>query len=224
MPIGDISERKSIWLSFIQFAVGSVNEESLTDYLKPIIQRAANQLDKESVWLYFGNCLQKSSFFDTGWNLILSQFKGSTKIWENYFSSLAENGRIEDARSNFKRAFDSISNKSLQDGPNFTKSFAVLEFKNGHVERGRSLFDKLLNDYPRRFDFWNVYIDEEIKFGDENHVRALFKRILNIKLKDNQTKLIFRKWIEYEISSGHEEKKEEILKLARQYVAQHKEQ
>jgi len=43
--------------------------------------------------------------------------------------------------------------------------YARLLFVNKQVEQARNTFEALLNNYPKRTDLWNVYIDLEIKNG-----------------------------------------------------------
>lgn len=49
--------------------------------------------------------------------------------------------------------------------------FAQLEFKHGDPERGKTLFESILGNFPKRMDLWSVYIDLMIKLGDHNSVR-----------------------------------------------------
>jgi hypothetical protein len=37
---------------------------------------------------------------------------------------------------------------------------ALAEFRQGNAERGRSLFEGVLRNYPRRLDLWSVYLDQ----------------------------------------------------------------
>lgn len=37
---------------------------------------------------------------------------------------------------------------------------ALQEFRTGTPERGRSIFEQLLRDYPKRLDLWSVYLDQ----------------------------------------------------------------
>lgn len=43
--------------------------------------------------------------------------------------------------------------------------FAILEYRNGFAERGRTIFEGLLSSEPKRTDLWSVYIDQEIAAG-----------------------------------------------------------
>jgi rRNA biogenesis protein RRP5 len=49
--------------------------------------------------------------------------------------------------------------------------FAQMEFKHGEVERGRTLFEGIMSNFPKRLDLWSVYIDMEIRVGDLEVVR-----------------------------------------------------
>ena len=49
--------------------------------------------------------------------------------------------------------------------------FSQYEFQYGGVERGKTMFESVLRNYPKRVDVWSVYIDLLIKQEDFNHVR-----------------------------------------------------
>jgi hypothetical protein len=49
---------------------------------------------------------------------------------------------------------------------------ALLEVREGAVERGRTMFESILRNYPRRTDIWSTYIDQEIKQGDPDRTRV----------------------------------------------------
>ena len=44
--------------------------------------------------------------------------------------------------------------------------FSQLEFKFGEVERGKTMFENVLSNYPKRTDIWSVYLDMMIKNED----------------------------------------------------------
>lgn len=39
------------------------------------------------------------------------------------------------------------------------------------AERGRSLFEGVLRNYPKRLDLWSVYLDQEVAAGDPQRIR-----------------------------------------------------
>ena len=65
--------------------------------------------------------------------------------------------------------------------------FAQLEFKLGDAERGRTIFEGIMDSYSKRLDLWFVYVDMEIKQKNVTGVRALFDRILTQRLSSSQS-------------------------------------
>ena len=37
---------------------------------------------------------------------------------------------------------------------------ALTEFHKGSADRGRSIFESILRNYPKRLDLWSVYLDQ----------------------------------------------------------------
>ena len=54
---------------------------------------------------------------------------------------------------------------------NVIVKFSQYEFQYGDVERGKTMLESVLRNYPKRVDIWSVYIDLLIKQEDFNHVR-----------------------------------------------------
>jgi rRNA biogenesis protein RRP5 len=74
-----------------------------------------------------------------------------------------------------KRALDTFSSLSgalieSADVETISK-FAQLEFRLGEAERGRTIFEGILDSYPKRLDLWNVYIDMEARVNNVQGVR-----------------------------------------------------
>ena len=51
--------------------------------------------------------------------------------------------------------------------------FGENEFKMGDKERGRTYFESVLENAVRRVDVWSVYLDMEIKYGDEDRTECV---------------------------------------------------
>ena len=91
----------------------------------------------------------------------------------------------------------------------------MLEFKNSRPESGRTMFEGIVSNYPKRMDIWAVYMDMEVKYGAGSNgkgsnviqARHLFERCLSrdeIQNKSKKMKLAFRKYMEFEASLGNE--------------------
>ena len=46
--------------------------------------------------------------------------------------------------------------------------YGMLEFKHGAPENGRTMFEGIVNNYPKRMDIWSIYMDMEVKYGGGN--------------------------------------------------------
>lgn len=88
----------------------------------------------------------------------------------------------------------------------------------GSKERGRDIFEGIILAYPKRINYWNMYIDQEIKNGDEGRIRALFERLIKLEMKPNKMKSIFKKYLLYEETYGSEESVNAIKEKALEYV------
>merc|ERR1712087_1008102 len=89
---------------------------------------------------------------------------------------LLKNERFDEAHELLKRSMKSLpSYKHIET----MMKFAQMEFEFGSVERGRTIFDGLLEKYPKRLDLLYVYVDKEVKAGEIEAARALFRKVGN---------------------------------------------
>ena len=93
---------------------------------------------------------------------------------------------------------------------NIISKFGMLEFKNGSPEHGRTMFEGIVSNYPKRMDIWSIYMDMEVKHGggkaNQAQARHLFERCLSlpeINKKPKKMKLTFRKYMEFESAFGN---------------------
>jgi hypothetical protein len=49
--------------------------------------------------------------------------------------------------------------------------FAQLEYKLGDPERGKTIFEGIVDSHPKRWDLWSIYIDMEAARGDMQGIR-----------------------------------------------------
>ena len=129
------------------------------------------------------------------------------------------------ARSLLPRALQSLPTHHRLD---MTSKFAQLEFRSpaGDAERGRTIFEGLLNTWPKRLDLYNVLIDLEFKQGEKERVRALFERVLaakNHRLKPKKAKWFFKRWMEFEEKFGNQKTLEDVKRKAEGFVRSWKE-
>lgn len=99
--------------------------------------------------------------------------------------------------------------QSLRDSIELKKRVGVLEYTHGSVEKGRTIFENLITEKPKRSDIWAVYINLEIKQKAVDRIRDLFERALSIKFSHKTIQKLALQYYEYELKH-HKEKAKEI--------------
>ena len=49
---------------------------------------------------------------------------------------------------------------------NLISKYGMLEFKHGNPENGRTMFEGIVSNFPKRMDIWAIYMDMEAKYGN----------------------------------------------------------
>lgn len=120
------------------------------------------------------------------------------------------------------RAMQSVIEQKHRD---LLKGFALLEFNctTGDPEKGRTLFELLLELFPKRFDFWEVFIAAETKRSAWDNVRGLYERMTSrdvaSKLKKKNARQALDAWERFEQQHGGEKKAGKVRKRRQEYEA-----
>merc|ERR1719503_192584 len=131
------------------------------------IDRASNQNNPKQVYLRVCEMLVK----------MCKKFRAKKTVWIAHLRYLLKSGRHEAAHNLLKRAILSLPEYKHVATVN---KLAQLEFEYGSAERARTLFDGLIEKYPKRLDLVFVFIDMEIKHGGGIKAsRRIFTRIIN---------------------------------------------
>ena len=73
--------------------------------------------------------------------------------------------RVQRILKQTQDAIQPVVNRALLSLPRhkhikFISQTAILEFKCGVPDRGRSMFEGILREYPKRTDLWSIYLDQ----------------------------------------------------------------
>lgn len=63
--------------------------------------------------------------------------------------------------------------------------FAQLEYKLGDPERGKTIFEGIVDSHPKRWDLWSIYLDMEAGQGDIQSLRYVVFVIIVSCLSNN---------------------------------------
>lgn len=156
-------------------------------------------------------------------------FRASPDVWLNYATFLMDTlDAPARARALLSRALQSIPTSEHR---HLTAKFAALEFRSSHgdTERGRTIFEGLVTEWPKWSSGWDMFVDLEraqlakvdsadAKEESKQRVRTLFARITAGKMKKRRARFVFKKWLEFEKAEGSAREAEKVEALAKEWV------
>ncbi|WOG99939.1 hypothetical protein DCAR_0519295 [Daucus carota subsp. sativus] len=216
--IREESEKLNIWVAFFNLENEYGNPPE--DAVAKIFQRALQYCDPKKVHLALLGMYERTErpeqqkLADELIEKMVKKFKHSCKVWLRRIQILLKQ-KQDGVQPLVSRALMSLPrHKHIK----FISQAAILEFKGGVPDRGRSMFEGMLREYPKRTDLWSIYLDQEIRLGDMDVIRSLFERAISLSLPPKKMKFLFKKYLEYEKSLGHEERIEYVKRKAMEYV------
>ncbi|CAI2170293.1 2114_t:CDS:10 [Funneliformis geosporum] len=207
-------ERLNIWIALMNLENNYGSDETMAK----ILTRALQACDQKKIYTILIEIYEKSNkleLVESTYNTMIKKFSQSSKVWIKMGLYYIQNGKIEGARALLQRSLKILPKRKHV--KTITK-FAQMEFKHGEVERGRTIFEGMMNNDPKRIDLWSIYIDMEIKAKDYNAVRRLFQRVISLKFSSKKMKFLFKKWLQFEIEHGNEEQVEEVKEKAKVFA------
>ncbi|ODV88206.1 hypothetical protein CANARDRAFT_26349 [[Candida] arabinofermentans NRRL YB-2248] len=208
-------EKMNIWIAMLNLENMFGSEESLEEVFKRSCQYMDSfVMHQKLVAIYITS--EKYDSAEELYNVMTKKFGSQhVSVWVAYGSFMLERQQSEKAHQILARSLQILPKR---DHVECVKKFAQLEFAKGDPEQGRSLFEGLLSDVPKRIDLWNVYIDQEIKLGEKKKAEALLERVVTKKLSRKQAKFFFGKWLAYEEKHDDEKAADYVKAKAAEYA------
>ncbi|CAO1632421.1 unnamed protein product [Jaminaea pallidilutea] len=211
-------EKLNVWIALLNLENSYGTEETLESSFREAVQFN----DARTVHLKLASILEKTGKFDQAadlWRRTAKKFGASSEeIWIAYSQFFLRNGRANEARALLPRALQSLDKSRHVKA---ISAFAISEFKispGGDAERGRTIFEGLVDSYPKRLDLWWQYIDQEASIGNVPGARSLFDRVLNLRQSTKKGKSVLKKWLDFEKSKGDAKGEQVVLQRARKFV------
>ena len=165
------------------------------------------------------NILQKA---EEHYKKTCKKFGQSSKAWTSFGKFYLVKGDLEEARKLLPRSLQSLEKRKrelvvpcvtvvytknafrITDLKTISK-FAQLEYKHGDPERGKTIFEGIVDSHPKRWDLWSIYMDMEAGQGNIQSLRYaelccplievtnlccrnLFNRVLALKMTSHKAK------------------------------------
>lgn len=150
-----------------------------------MVKRALEVNDRKKVYLQLVSIYQSShkyQYIEDIYKLLCKKYNTSLKIWSGYLEFLFCMRELKkDPEAVHKFLINDIEftepkvilQRALQALPqkkhvNIITKFGMLEFKHNAPENGRTMFEGIVSNYPKRMDIWAIYMDMEVKHGGSN--------------------------------------------------------
>ncbi|ONM52181.1 Ribosomal protein S1-like1 [Zea mays] len=203
-------EKLNVWVAYfnLENEYGSPRE----DAVKKVFQRALQYCDPKKLHLALLAMYERTEQYELADELLdrmTKRFKTSCKIWLCRIQFALKQGKdVEYIKAIVNRALLSLPHRKRI---KFLSQTAILEFKCGVPEEGRSRFELILREYPKRTDLWSVYLDQEIRLGDVEVIRALFERVTCLTLPPKKMQFLFKKYLNFEKSLGKDNERIQLV-------------
>ncbi|KAI8581026.1 hypothetical protein K450DRAFT_234277 [Umbelopsis ramanniana AG] len=160
-------EKLNVWVAMMNLE----NTFGTSESLEAVFKRAIIVCEPKKVYLQLVKIYERSNKMDKAeelWNLTVKKFSQSSKVWTLFGMFYLQQNNVEGARELLQRSLQSLpKRKHIKT----IVKFAQMEFKFGEAERGRTIFEGVMSNYPKRVDLWSIYLDMEIRAGEQDIIR-----------------------------------------------------
>ncbi|KAG6336141.1 hypothetical protein ID866_2951 [Astraeus odoratus] len=209
-------EKLNVWIALLNLENVYGSDASMAVVFKD----AARHNESKTIHLRLASIFDDSQKFEKAeeqYKRTCKKFGHSSKVWTLFAEHYLRRGQVEEARRLLSRSLQSLEKRKHI---KTIARFAQLEYKLGDSERGRTIFEGIVDSHPKRWDMWCIYIDMEAKQGEIQKLRTIFNRVLAIKMTSHKAKSFFKKWLDLERKIGDEEGAATVKRKAIEWTQQ----
>ena len=234
VSLSNEEDKYNLWVAYMNLE----NNFGTQETLEKVIKRALEVNDRLRVYLQLIGIYQNSKkyqYIEDIYKQLCKKYNTQVKIWTGYldFLFLIRSMKNDQAQKFLVHELEVsepkvVLQKALQvltkdQHVTLISKYGQLEFKHGNPENGRTMFEGIVANYARRMDVWGVYMDMEVKYGGDNKLQArhLFERCLSndyIKKKPKKMKLVFQKYMEFEMANGNQKLVDKLRERVELYL------
>lgn len=208
--IREEQERLNVWIALLNLENTFGTDESL----EAIFKDAARHMDSKTIHLRLASIFDQSEKHEKAeeqYKRTCKKFGQSSKVWTLFGEHYLRRGLVEEARKLLPRSLQSLEKRKHI---KTISKFALLEYKLGDPERGKTIYEGIVDSHPKRWDLWSVYIDMEATQKNIQGIRNLFDRVLSHKMTSHKAKSFFKKWLVLEQRIGDEDGQQAVKEKA----------
>eukprot|EP00884_Botryococcus_braunii_P015434 jgi/Botrbrau1/2574/Bobra.145_1s0002.1 len=209
-------EKRKVWVELLRLESrhGNPREEAIMT----AFNRALPYNDPLTLYKALLRILQDSEMEELAGETLRTmckRFSGVREVWLLHLTFLIRQGKDEARKLVYERALNALPPK---EAVQLTRDVAVVEYHEGSAERGRTLFESVISNYPKRLDLWSVYFDQEIRQGDAARVRSLFERGRQMQIPYKKLKFFYLRLVEFEAQYGDPAHLQHAKRLLEDYL------
>jgi len=207
-------ERLNVFLAWLNLENTFGNEEAMGEVMREALQCC----DQYKVYSQVAAIYSQSAKINEAektFKILVKKFSREKEVWIKFAIFYFKSNKLNDGRFLLQRSKQSLDKRDHVD---IATKFAQIEFRYGDPERGKTLFETILSNFPRRTDLWSVYVDQLVKTGDIEAARTLYRRISTLNLQAKKMKFLFKKWLDFETVHGSESGVSEVKQAAHTYL------
>ena len=217
----ETGELHNIWVAYLNLENLNGTTESLNTVFQRFLQHSDDQLSAYKALLDIAKASKHNILAERTYQTILRKFGRSTEPWVNYAQYLLSLGAHDAINKLQKRmlANDQLTSKQQVD---VLIKYGRMHYRQGSIDKGRTIFEGLLLKHPKRADLWSVYLDMERvvlpRLEDLTRIRNVFDRVTSLNLSSKKMQQFMTKYLSFEREKGDEERVEYVKKRAQEYV------
>ena len=223
IPAPEEDERMNVWVAYLNLE-NLHGKPTPREALLRLFDRATKVANPKKLHLTLAGIYERDGADDMATQTLktaVRRFSQSAKVWLAYIRAAivltgSKSADSEQIRKALDRATQALPKRKHV---KVLVQTALLEIREGSVERGRTMFESILRNYPRRTDIWSTYVDQEIKQGDPTRTRALLERATHLDLNPKSMKFLFKRYLDFERSVGDQARIEHVKTRAMEYVS-----
>ncbi|KAJ9456937.1 rRNA biogenesis protein RRP5 [Diplonema papillatum] len=218
----ETAELHNVWVAYLNLENLHGTRESMNEVFKRFVQHSDQPEKAYEALVEIGTASNHHVLVDKTFQTMLKRFGSSDiKPWVDYSQYLITRGHQDDVNKLQKRM---LNNPALTDKQRVAALLKIgcLQYRQGSVDKGRTIFEGLLVKYPKRTDLWVVYLDMEQvvlpRLGDPARIRHVFDRATSMNLSSKTMQYFMTRYLTFERENGSADRVEYVKQRAIAFV------
>jgi rRNA biogenesis protein RRP5 len=222
MSVSNNDDRVNMWVAYMNLENIHGTAESLTSVFKRACLHCDDQLSIHERLADILSATKKKEQLVQLCRSMATKYRHYPRVWERLGKALIDGGK----RDQQKRIMQDMA-RSLNKNEQalVLVHLAIHEYKLGSVEQGRSIFEGLVANFPKKSDVWSAYLDQEVGAlqRKEAHAslqgsRTIFERASTTSFPPKVMQAFLTRFLTFEQNFGTEADVDKVKTKARTYV------